>query len=223
MSPSTELKTGLALFGHPFSSYTWKTLIALYETETPFEFRNIAGDEYPENEAEFLAHWPVGKFPLLVEDGEPIMESSVIIEHVAPSLIPREPAAALEVRLLDRIFDNHVMTPVQSIVAEHLPFITDTPDPNRVARARSSLDKIYPWINERLAGREWAAGEAFTLADCSGAPSLFYADWVQPIPEELETLKGYRARVLARPSVVRVVDEARPYRHLFPLGAPDRD
>ena len=106
MSPSTTLRTGLQLFGHPFSSYTWKALIPLYETETAFEFRNIAGDEYPENEAAFRAYWPVGKFPLLVDNGIPIMESSIIVEHVAPSLIPADREAAQEVRLLDRIFDN---------------------------------------------------------------------------------------------------------------------
>jgi len=125
--------------------------------------------------------------------------------------------------MLDRVFDNAVMTPMQAVVAEHLPFITDTPDPNRIARARAALDKIYPWLDARLAGRAWAAGGTFTLADCSGAPALFYADWVQPIPEELSALKGYRAKVLARPSVARVVDEARPYRAYFPLGVPDRD
>ena len=213
----------LELFGHPFSSYTWKALIALYETDTPFEFRNIAGDAFPENEAAFRAHWPVAKFPLLVEDGVPIMESSVIIEHVAPGFIPKEPELAREVRMLDRIFDNHVMTPTQAIVAEHLPFITPRPDEARIARARAALDVVYPWLDARLAGRSCAAGDDFTLADCAGAPSLFYADWVQPIPEELTSLKAYRARALARPSVARVVDEARPYRPLFPLGAPDRD
>ena len=223
MSPSTSLRTSRELFGHPFSSYTWKALIALYETDTPFTFRDISGDKYPENEATFFAHWPVGKFPLLVEDGVPIMESSTIIEHVAPSLIPSERDAALEVRMLDRIFDNNVMTPMQAIVAEHLPFITQTPDEHRIARARAALDKVYPWLDARLEGRTWAAGEEFTLADCAGAPSLFYADWVHPIPAEFATLKAYRARALARPSVARVVDEARPYRKLFPLGAPDRD
>ena len=211
------------LYGHPFSSYTWKALIALYETGTPFEFRNIAGNEYPANEAEFLAHWPVGKFPLLVDDGVPVMESSTIVEHVAPAMIPDDRAAALETRMLDRIFDNHVMTPTQAVVAEHLPFITEKPDANRIERARAALDKIYPWLDSRLGGRSWAAGDDFTLADCAGAPSLFYADWVQPIPEQLGALKDYRARVLARPSVARAVDEARPYRHFFPLGAPDRD
>ena len=213
----------LELFGHPFSSYTWKALIALYETGRPFEFRNIAGDQYPENEAAFLGHWPVGKFPLLVDDGEPIMESSTIVEHLAPALVPDDRELALEVRMLDRIFDNHVMSPVQAIVAEHLPFVTPTPDEARIARARAALDKVYPWLDSRLAGRQWASGDEFTLADCAGAPSLFYADWVQPIPEELTSLKGYRARALARPSIARVVDEARPYRPLFPLGAPDRD
>lgn len=213
----------LELFGHPFSSYTWKALIALYEVKAAFDFRNIAGDEFPENEAEFLAYWPVGKFPLLVDDGTPVMESSVIVERVAPGLIPADAETALEARMLDRIFDNHMMSPVQAIVGEHLPFITPTPDEARIARARAALDKIYPWLDARLAGRSWAAGEEFTLADCAGAPALFYADWVHPVPEELASLRAYRARVLARPSVARAVDEARPYRHLFPLGAPDRD
>jgi glutathione S-transferase len=211
------------LYGHPFSSYTWKALIALYEAGTPFEFRNIAGNEFPENEAAFLALWPVGKFPLLVEDGVPIMESSIIVEHVAPALVPADPEQAREVRMIDRIFDNSVMTPMQAIVAEHIPFLVETPDEARVGRARAALDKVYPWLDARLAGRTWAAGDSFTMADCSGAPALFYADWVHRIPEEFSALRDYRARVLARPSVVRTVDEARPYRHLFPLGAPDRD
>lgn len=210
----------LQIYGHRFSSYTWKPLIALYETVTPFEFRDV---EDASVQAELNGHWPTGKFPLLVDDGEPIMESTIIIEHVAPNLVPTDRDMAREVRMLDRIFDNAVMTPMQSVVAEHLPFITEKPDPNRIARARTALDQVYPWLDARLAGRRWAAGEEFTLADCSGAPSLFYADWVQPIPDELETLKQYRARVLARPSVARVVDEARPYRSYFPLGAPDRD
>src|SRR3982751_4664287 len=126
----------LELFGHPFSSYTWKALIALYEAGARFTFRNIAGDEFPQNEAAFLAHWPVGKFPLLVDNGVPIMESSVIIEHVAPDMVPADREAAREVRMLGRWFDNHVMTPMKGIVAEHLPFGTSVPDEGRVARAR---------------------------------------------------------------------------------------
>lgn len=211
------------LFGHPFSSYTWKALIALYETGTPFEFRSIAGDEHPENVAAFQTLWPIGKFPLLVDDGVPIMESSTIVEHVAPALVPADRHAAREVRMLDRIFDNHVMTPVQAIVAEHIPFLTPAPDEARIARAHDALDKAYRWLNARIDGRRWVAGDDFTLADCAAAPALFYADWVAEIPASLAALRDYRAVALARPSVARCIDEARPFRHLFPLGAPDRD
>jgi glutathione S-transferase len=208
------------LFGHPFSSYTWKALSALYEAGTPFEFRSIAGDEHPENEAAFLAYWPVGKFPLLVDDGVPIVESSVIVEHVAPSLIPADKDDAREVRMLDRIFDNHVMTPVQTAVGVALRGGDVT---TARAEAGVALDKVYGWLDTRMVGRAWAAGDAFTLADCAGGPSLFYADWVHPIAEGFAKLKAYRAKVLVRPSVSRCVEEARPYRHYFPLGAPDRD
>jgi glutathione S-transferase len=66
-------------------------------------------------------------------------------------------------------------------------------------------------------------GDQFTLADCAAAPSLFYADWTHPIPAEFANLIAYRQRLLARPSFTRAVDEGRPFRPYFPLGAPDRD
>lgn len=213
----------MELFGHPFSSYTWKALIPFYETGIPFTFRNIQGDQFPDNEGALRALWPLGKFPLLIDDGVTVIESSIIVEHVAPQFVPTDRDAAREVRMLDRIFDNHVMAPVQAIVSEHLPFITDTPDPRRIERAREALNAIYPWLDARLAGREWAAGGDFSLADCAAAPALFYADWAHEIPSAHANLRAYRARLLARPSVMRCVDDARPYRHFFPLGAPDRD
>ncbi len=214
----------LELFGHPFSSYTWKALIALYETGVAFDFRNIAGDEYPENEAVLLAHWPVGKFPLLVDKGVPVMESSTIIEYVAPSLIPADRDTALEARMLDRIFDNHVMNMMQQAVFAAIVHGRESDEVEQgLATCATALDKVYGWLDARLAGRSWAAGEDFTLADCAGGPSLFYADWVHEIAPEFATLRAYRARVLARPSVSRCVEDARPYRSYFPLGAPDRD
>ncbi len=218
----------LELFGHPFSSYTWKALIPLYENDVPFTFRDVSGHDHPENEAAFLRHWPVGKFPLLVDGGTPVMESSTIIEHLdvhhpgQVRFIPDDRAAAIEVRMLDRIFDNHVMAMVQRPVFDALQPL-EKRDAGIMAIVGPALDSAYGWLNVRLAGREWAAGDDFTLADCAGAPALFYADWVHPIADGFADLKSYRARVLARPSVARCVEDARPYRHYFPLGAPDRD
>jgi glutathione S-transferase len=217
----------LALYGHPFSSYTQKVLIALYENTTPFEFRSIGPDE-PQNSAEWLGRWPLRKFPLLVDGERNVVETSIIIEylqlmHPGPvHLLPADPQAALEVRFLDRFFDLHVMDAVQHAVNGAL-----TGDAvNRkdgLALAVGKLELAYAWLEGHLAGRTWAAGPNFTMADCAAAPALFYADWTHRIGAAFPVLRAYRARLLARPSFARAVDEARRFRPLFPLGAPDRD
>ena len=140
----------------------------------------------------------------------------------AVPLIPADAKDAVAVRMLDRVFDNYVMGPMQAIVSDALR-PEDARDPYGVAQARTALDTIYGWLDHELAGREWAAGDAFTLADAAAAPALFYADWAHPIGEDRTTLRAYRARLLARPSFARCIEEARPYRRFFPLGAPDRD
>ena len=89
--------------------------------------------------------------------------------------------------------------------------------------AKRLLQTSIGMIEQDMATRTWAMGDAFSMADCAAAPSLFYSDWVHPIPEPLSNARAYRARLLARPSFSRAVDEARPYRSYFPLGAPDRD
>ncbi|MDX2168397.1 MAG: glutathione S-transferase family protein [Deltaproteobacteria bacterium] len=216
----------LVLYGHPFSSYCQKVLIALYDNAIPFELRTLGTDAGVD--AEFAACWPLKKMPLLVDGGRPVMEATIIIEHLdvhhpgPVRMVPADPAAALAARLLDRVFDNYVMTPMQKIVGDRLRPLADR-DPYGVAEAYRLLDTTYAWLDETLAGRHWATGDAFTLADCAAAPSLFYADWCHPIEARFERLRAYRARLLARPSYARAVDEARPFRPFFPLGAPDRD
>jgi len=217
----------LQLFGHPFSSYTWKALIPLYENDTPFTFRMLDG-EHPENGEELARRSAMGKFPLLVDGETAVFEATSLIEyldafHPGPvRLIPTDPAAAGKARMLDRVFDNYVMNTVQVLVGDALR-PADRRDSYGVEQAKAELDRIYAWLDGELAGKTWAVGDSFTLADAAAAPSLFYADWAHPIAERFAHLRSYRARLLARPSVARAVDEARPYRAYFPLGAPDRD
>jgi glutathione S-transferase len=215
------------LYAHPFSSYCQKVLIALYENSTPFEFK-LLGPETPANVTELARLWPLQRFPVLVDEGQSLMEASIIIEHMIlhhagpVRLLPADAKVALDVRFMDRFFDNYVMTPMQRIVSDSIR-TPDQRDAQTVADARTLLETAYSWLDTRLRGRDWASGEAFSLADCAAAPSLFYADWVYPIGKRFTHVLIYRQRLLSRPSFARVVNEARPYRHLFPLGAPDRD
>jgi glutathione S-transferase len=167
----------LKLYAHPFSSYCQKVLIALYENETPFVFRMLApGDAQAAAEHEAL--WPLKRIPVLVDEGRTVAEASIIIEHLwlyhpGPArLIPEDPRAALDVRMMDRFFDNYVMTPMQKIVSDGIRPPEDR-DRTGVAEARAMLDTAYGWLDGAMSGRRWAAGGAFSLTDCAAAPPLF--------------------------------------------------
>jgi glutathione S-transferase len=216
----------LIFYGHPFSSYCQKVLIALYENEIGFEFRVVepGADEVV---AQWTGLWPLKRFPLLVDGDHMVAESSIIIEHLdlhhrgSVRMLPDDPAEALDVRFMDRFFDHYVMNVMQVPVAEALR-TSDARKDTALAEAKAALETAYGWLDRRFAGKTWAMGDAFTLADCAAAPSLFYADWVHEI-DGYPNLRSYRSRLLTRPSFRRAVEEARPFRPYFPLGAPDRD
>ncbi len=219
------MSSRLALYAHPFSSYSQKALVAFYENDIPFEYRSLESEEH---RAELARLWPMRRFPVLVDDGRTIVEATTIIEHLAlhhpgpVRLVPLDRDVALDVRALDRFFDNYVSTPQQKVVFDRLRPEADR-DPYGVAEARAMLDTAYAWLERHMETRTWAAGDAFSLADCGAAPFLFYADWTHPLGDRFPNVSAYRRRLLARPSFARAVDEARPFRPYFPLGAPDRD
>jgi glutathione S-transferase len=215
----------IELFAHPFSSYCQKALIAFYENDVPFTYHMLEDAGVGE---ELASLWPMKRFPILRESGRVVLESSIVIEyldvhHPGPvQLIPEDPDLAIEVRMFDRFFDNYVMTPQGKFVLDALR-PTESRDPYGVEEARKMLDTSYAFLDQRMQDRTWAVGETFTLADCAAAPSLFYADWTHRIPRQYGNLLAYRTRLLQRPSFARAVDEARRFRHYFPLGAPKRD
>ncbi|WP_428149019.1 glutathione S-transferase family protein [Brevundimonas sp.] len=216
--------TDLILYSHPFSSYCQKAIVAFYEKDLPFEQRMLDSEGAM---AELKALWPFGQFPVLKDGDRRFAEASIIIERLdqispATPMIPTEPDLALEARFMDRVFDNHIQTNQQRIIYNAIRAEADR-DPLIVTEAKARLDTAYAWLNDVMADRTWAAGEAFTLADCGAAPGLLYAHWTHSIPKEHVHLWAYRRRLLARPSYARALDEARPYRDYFPLGAPDED
>ena len=197
------------LHQHPFASFCQKVLIAFYELDLPFETVLVEGRE------EHLRLWPLGTIPVLVDGEQVLPESTTIIEHIDDGRLTADPQA----RLWDRLADNHLDRPMQKIVTNHLR-PTGSADPYGVEEARAQLDAAYAVFDARLSGREWLAGEAFTVADCAAAPALFYCHAVHPWGEYPELSRYFRA-TLARSSFARVVEEARPYRPIFPPGFAD--
>ncbi|WP_202386719.1 glutathione S-transferase family protein [Qipengyuania algicida] len=211
----------LTLYGHPFSSYTWKALIPLYANGTEFEFREIMpGDEFIAK-----AH-PAGKFPVLIDGKTEVFEATAIVEYLAvhhpgtAALIPADPGEAVVARMMDRFFDNYVMNVGQLVVNAYIAD-AQSPDPMQVKAGKDGLLRSYGWLENWLSNN--SLPPHVSLVTCAAAPSLFYADWIERIPADCLRVASLRAEILALPAVARCVDDARPYRHYFPLGAPDRD
>jgi glutathione S-transferase len=213
----------LTLYFHPLASFCHKVLVALYENETPFTGRVVdLADK--DASAAFLDLWPLAKIPVLHDDSRDrtIPETTIIIEYLdqhypgARPLLPIEEDERLKTRLWDRFFDLYVQVPMQKVVTDRLRADGEH-DPRGVADARSTLGTAYDMVERWMSDRTWAVGERFTLADCAAAPALFYAAIVAPFPETHAHLAAYAERLLDRPSVKRVIAEARPYFHLFPF------
>lgn len=213
----------LDLYSHPLASFCHKVLIALYEAETEFNPLMVdLGD--PGEHAKFLDIWPVGKMPVL-RDGtrdETIPEASIIIEYLDQyypgkhSMFPADPKTCLQVRLWDRFFDLYVQDPMQRIVFDTFR-PEDKRDPLGVANAEKNLVTAYGMIEKHMADRTWAAGNQFSIADCSAAPALFFASIIVPYQFEQRALRDYIERLVERPSFRRVLMEAQPWFDNFPF------
>ena len=210
----------LTLYYHPLSSFCHKVLLALYEKSVEFERRIINLADAGER-AELQRVSPIGKFPVIRDHARKrdLPETSIIIEyldqHYSPELplIPHEPDTALEVRLWDRVFDLYVQGPMNRIVDDRLRGTN-----GNLAQERSILDTAYVMVDRQLGSQTWVAGQAFSMADCAAAPALFYASTVHAFPDDLDRLSAYFDRLMERPSVRRVLEEARPYFSLYPFA-----
>ena len=215
----------LTLYFHPLASYCHKALIALYENDTPFT-PNIVDLSNESERAALLKLWPIGKFPVLRDDArnQTIPESTVIVEYLdrhypgRTQFIPADADSAWPTRLRDRFYDLYVHEPMQKIVGDRLR-PSGKKDPHGVEEARARLRTSYRMIDDDMAAQTWAAGDAFSLADCAAAPALFYANEVMPFGETHKNVAAYFGRLKARPSYARVLKEAEPYFGMVPKEA----
>ena len=211
----------LTLYIHPLASFCHKVLIALYENGTPFRAETVDFGDSSSATAHF-ERWPVGKIPVLFDarTQRVIPETSIIIEYLQQfypgpvALLPEDRDARLDARLWDRFFDLYVNMPMAKIVTDRLR-PKDASDVPGVAEARTTLTTAYAMIEGQISSHDWAIGDDFTIADCAAAPALFYAAVVHPF-QDYPRLEAYLERLLARPSVKRVIDEARPFFPMFP-------
>ena len=216
----------LTLYYHPLSSFCHKVLIALYENDIDFE-RRVIDLWLEQDRTELQAIWPMCKFPVIRDHARKrdLPGSSIIIEYLdhfyggTHPMIPTQWEDALDARLWDRFCDDCLQLPMQQIVKDRITAAKGDMTPQRAALANA-----YGVLERRMTSRIWISGKAFSLADCAAAPALFYAHSVQPFPADFTHVPAYFERLTHRPSVARVLEEAKPYFAMFPFaeGLPPR-
>jgi glutathione S-transferase len=212
----------LKLYFHPLSSFCQKALVALYENDTPFE-PHIVDLADAKSSAAFKAIWPIGRFPVLRDEANDctVPESSIIIEYLAQhypgktQLVPADAELARQMRLQDRFYDLYVNVPMQKVVTDKLR-PSGKNDPYGVEAARTLLHTACSMVEQDMATKTWATGDAFTMADCAAAPALFYANMLTPLGDAYPNAAAYLRRLMDRPSFARAIKEARPYFALVP-------
>lgn len=211
----------LTLYMHPLASFCWKSLIPLYENETPFTARLVDSDE--KSREAFYKISPTRKFPLLHDTARDkvILESTLINQYIDEyypgprPLLPKSSDAARDVLYWDRFYDFYVHIPMQNVVADRLR-PADNRDPFGVDQSKAVIQRSYATLEDHFSKNEWAAGDSFTLADCAAMPALYYAMRVAPLSETHMHIAAYTKKLFARPSCARVLQEAEPYFKYFP-------
>ena len=118
-------------------------------------------------------------------------------------------------RLQDRFYDLYVNVPMQKVVTDKLR-PSGKNDPHGVEAARTLLHTACSMIEQEMATKTWATGDAFTMADCAAAPALFYANMLTPLGDAYPNAAAYLRRLMDRPSFARAIKEAQPYFALVP-------
>jgi glutathione S-transferase len=212
----------LTLYFHPLSSFCQKVLVALYENDTPFE-PHIVNLFDEASSAAFKKIWPIGKFPVLRDEGRDrtIPESSIIIEYLQQHypgktrFVPADAELARQMRFQDRFYDLHVNVPMQKVVTDRLRPAGKN-DSHGVEHAKSQLRISIGMVDKSMATKKWAMDDDFTMADCAAAPALFFADKVMPFGGAYPNAAAFLTRLMQRPSFARAVKEAEPYLTLVP-------
>ena len=192
----------------------WKVLIAALRRRDAIRISQGSRTTTRSNCDELKRHWPFGKFPLLLDDGEAVIETTLHHRTSAGASSRAEPLDPGRRAWPPRPLPRPLLRPLRH--GQHADRRSTTRSgPKAAGRLWREAGAMSAAHRLRLArgepaGEPWAAGDSFTLADCAAAPSLFYADWVEEIGDDRPRLKAYRARLLAHPVVARVVEEAGP-------------
>ena len=207
----------MKLYINPLSTYSQKAMIACNEAGVDVDLEVVNLMDAAAKKA-YREMYPIGKVPCLVlDDGHMIPESTIIIEYLnqehGARLIPADPTQARQTRFRDRMLDNYLTDAIGTLFFQSMR-PEDQRDQERVDQANFHSSTMYKYLEGDLAGKTWLMGDEFSMADCAAFPGLFYAPMLAPFAGNAN-IEAYWERLSSRPSVTKVIDQARPALEAF--------
>jgi glutathione S-transferase len=163
----------LTLHGSPISNYFNKAKLALLEKGLAFEEKVI---DFRNKDEALLAASPLGKIPYLTTEQGCVCESQAILEYLEdaypqPALLPKDPFAAAKVRELVTFLDWHLEMAARQLYG--VAFFGAPPlSESNLARIRREIEQKIAGVKRLLKMSPYAAGDTFTMADCSAFTDL---------------------------------------------------
>ncbi|MEM8695636.1 MAG: glutathione S-transferase family protein [Pseudomonadota bacterium] len=172
--------------------------------------RDLAIVRGEQKSPEYLEKNPAGQIPALELDDGTVIAESVSICRYLEVLHPETPlfgSAAEEMAGIDmwlRRAEHMLMVPVGMVWIHNHPFTTGLgrqfTDFGEASKERA--DKTMRWFDRQLAGRDYLAGDSYSMADIVLLTTIDFADWIGlAMPDDAAHLRAWHERVSARESV----------------------
>ncbi|CAN7270558.1 glutathione S-transferase family protein [Phenylobacterium sp. LjRoot219] len=181
-----------------------KVVIMLEELGLPYELRHVAVFKGEQFTPEFLEMNPLGKVPVLLDPqlGQPLAESGAILFWLAErsgALLPAAGPDRYEVMQWLMV----QMANVGPLFGQlnHFQLLPADSEPYGLGRYAAQAEKLYRLLDERLATREWIAGEAYSIADIATQPWAHYLERHGFDPAAHPNLLRWRNAIDARPAI----------------------
>jgi glutathione S-transferase len=199
----------MTLYDHPDCPYGMKVRIVLAEKDMDCEIVTVDMQSGQHRQPEFLKLNPFGRVPVLVDEGCVVYDSTIINEYLddeypEPALRPADSDERARMRLLEDYADTAFTLPAMALQHE-LAKASSARDESRVKAARDVVLKSLAMLDRELEGKEYLAGEDFSLADVAFAPMVLQLEQLGvQLDGTLKNVKGWAQRLAARPSIAKV-------------------
>jgi GST-like protein len=184
-----------------------KVAIMLEELELPYELRHVAVFKGEQFTPEFLAMNPLGKVPVLVDPqlGRPLAESGAILFWLAERSGRFLPQAGPDrYSVMQWLMVQKASVGPMFGQLNHFQLRPADGEAYALGRYTAQAERLYRLLDERLAAREWLAGEAYSIADIATWPWATYLEQHGFSAEAHPSLLRWRAAIAARPAIGRV-------------------